>query len=603
MKKTAYALIASVFVMMAARAQTLQEGLNHLYADRMQSAVGVFQKLLAVNPNNIEATYWLGQTYFDDDKNDLAKEVYEKALTANGQAPLLLVGMGHYLLTEKKVNEARQKFETAITMSKDKKGKDNADILNAIGRAHTDSKNGDYKYAEQVMQSAAAINPKNADIFLNLGNAIRKSRPGEAGKDAFEAYRNALTLNPNFAYAYIRVAKLFETQRNWDLVLENLNKAISIDPNFSLAFYELFFYYFARKDFPNAEMNFKKYVSSRPNEDKWEHDYLNAQLCIIKKDYDCAIAKGEEVKALKGASVKPRVLRILSYAYNEKKDYVNAKKTVDEFWLKEKDPFVAPDYKLKAEIYAGSGVPCEELYTIYLAGAAVDTVLQDKIDYLTDAAEDFKKRNCKKQEADMRLVIFNTRNKPNPLGLVNIGILYTQSDQLLKADSIFTAYSQLQPDSILGYYWRGRVNATLDTTFTVEPFLTNMISSYIKALDIALTDSIRFKSLGVTSSLALIGYYNNIKSDRRTALIHALKGLALDTSNAQLKSIVEYLQKPLTPVKQPPANQKQGNQSTKANNKPVAIMPAAVKPKTTITKKPAATKLSTAARPATANNI
>lgn len=578
MKKTAYALIASVFVMMAAKAQTLQEGLNHLYADRMQSAVGVFQKLLAVNPNNIEASYWLGQSYFDDDRNDLAKEVYEKALTANGQAPLLLVGMGHYLLTEKKIDEARQKFETAITMSKDKKGKDNADILNAIGRAHTDSKNGDFKYAEQVLHNAAAINPKNADIFINLGNAIRKARPGEAGKDAFEAYRNALSQNPNLAYAYVRIAKLFETQRNWDLVLENLNKSLSVDPNFSLAYYELFYYYFSRKDFQNAELYFNKYAGSRPNESNVDHDYLKSQLCWAKKDYDCAIAQAESVKIAMGAKVKPRVSKQLSYSYLGKNDFASAKKNVDAFFATEKDGFIPADYKLKAEIYAGAGVPCEELYGIYLAGAAVDTVLQDKVDYLTDAADDFKKRNCKVQEADMRLVIFNTRRSPNPLGLLNVGILYAQTDKLLKADSILAAYSQLQPDSILGYYWRGRVNSTIDTSYKSEPYLTNMISSYSKAQDIALTDKVRYKSLGTTATLALIGYFNNVKNDRVQTLVYAKKGLELDTSNAQLKGIVEYLEKASKqPIKSGSAPAKQQSGTKPTSGKPVAKKPSAIK--------------------------
>jgi tetratricopeptide (TPR) repeat protein len=583
MKKTAYALIASVFVMMAARAQTLQEGINHLYADRYQSAIGVFQKLLAQNPNNVEASYWLGQTHLDDDKNNLAKAVYEKALPASNNHPLLLVGMGHIYLLENKLNEARQNFETAITMSKDKKGKDNADILNAIGRANVDAKTGDFKYAEQILQRAVAANPKNPDIFINLGNAIRKSRPGEAGKDAFEAFRNALVVSPNFPLAYVRIAKLFETQRNWDLVLENLNKALGIDPNFSLAYYELFYYYFARLDFVNAETNFAKYTGSRPNEEKWEHDFLNAQLCFIKKDYDCAIKKAEEVKTLQGNIVKPRVIRLLSHAYNEKKDYVNAKKNIDDFWQRERDPFVAPDYKLKAEIYAGSGVPCEELYGIYLAGA-VDTVLQDKIDYLTSAADDFKKRNCKVQEADMRLVIFNTRKSPNPLGLLNVGILYAFTENLVKADSVLAAYSLIQPDSILGYYWRGRVNSSIDTSFKTEPYLTNMINSYSKTQDIALTDKVRYKSLGTTATLALMGYFNNVKNDKVQTLIYAKKGLELDTSNAQIRSIVDYLEKatkqqPIKSGSTTPAKQQSGAKST--STKPVAKKPSAIKTTTT----------------------
>jgi len=549
MKKTILTLLASGFLIIATKAQSIQEGMNHLYADRFQSALNTFQKLLAVNPNNIEATYWLGQTYFDMDDNTKAKEVYEKALTANGNAPLLLAGMGHYNLAIGKVNEARQNFETALSMSKDKKGKDNPDVLNAIGRAHTDAKAGDYKYAEQVLKTASELNPKSTEIWLNLGNAIRKARPGEAGRDAYEAYHKALEINPNFAYAYVRLAKLFETQRNWDLVLENLNKAVSVDPNFSLGYYELFYYYFARLDFPNSEKYFNKYEQTRPNEDKWEHDFLNAQLCYIKKDYDCAITKGESVRSLQGAKVKPRVLRLLAYAYLDKKDFAKAKAADDEFFAKEKDGFVPADYKRKAEIAAGSGVPCEELYGIYLAGAAVDTVLQTKIDYMDEAAKDFNKRGCKKQEADMRLAIYNTRNKPNPLGLINIAILYSQSDQLTKADSVITAYTQLQPDSILGHYWKGRINTTLDTTYSVEPFVSNMVTAYNKTLDLAALDKIRHKNLGNTAALTLINYYANIKKDREAAMTVALKALDLDTTNATMKGIVDQL-KVKTPTKQ-----------------------------------------------------
>jgi tetratricopeptide (TPR) repeat protein len=561
MKKTLFAILASGLMMLVSEAQTIQEGIGHLYADRFQSAAGVFQKLLAQNPNNIEAAYWLGQTYFDEDKNEMAKDVYQKALASSNNAPLMLVGMGHFLLTENKVNEARQNFETAITMSKDRKGKDNPDILNAVGRAHTDAKSGDYKYAEQILKTATELNAKNPDYFLNLGNAIRKARPGEAGRDSYKAYQDAINLNSNFAYAYVRIAKLFETQRNWELVLENLNKAVSVDPNFSLAHYELFYYYFARLDFANAESFFNKYVGTRPNEDKWEHDFLNAQLCYIKKDYDCAITKGESVRSLQGAKVKPRVLRLLAYAYLDKKDFAKAKAADDEFFVKEKDGFNPADYKRKAEIAAGSGVPCDELFAIYMQGAAADTVLQDRIDYMVEAAKDFEKRGCKKQDADMRLAVFQTRKNPNPLSLINIGILYTQTDQLLKADSIFSVYTQLSPDSILGHYWRGRVNASIDTSQKQEPFVTNMVTGFTKALDIAGTDKPRYRNLGITSALSLIGYYYNVKADKDAALVQVYKGLEFDTSHAQLKGIKETLERK-TPVRQ------QGGGTQKPSNNP-----------------------------------
>ena len=75
MKKTTITLLASGLLFITGlKAQSLQEGINHLYADRFKSASAVFEKLLATNPNNIEATYWLGQTYFDMDDNAKARQ-------------------------------------------------------------------------------------------------------------------------------------------------------------------------------------------------------------------------------------------------------------------------------------------------------------------------------------------------------------------------------------------------------------------------------------------------------------------------------------------------------------------------------------------------
>lgn len=107
MKKTLITLLASGLLSVAVQAQTLQEGINNLYAGRIKNAITVFEKLLAVNPNNIEAIYWLGQTKLETDEIMGARlkdvrSIYEKALQATNGAPLIKVGMGHIdLLTNK----------------------------------------------------------------------------------------------------------------------------------------------------------------------------------------------------------------------------------------------------------------------------------------------------------------------------------------------------------------------------------------------------------------------------------------------------------------------------------------------------------------------
>src|SRR5262249_25230256 len=151
---------------------------------------------------NIDATYWLGQDLIASGDVQSAREVYSKALMASANAPLLIVGMGNVELIENKANEANQRFEAAITMTHSKKGDDPV-ILNAIGRAITNvytdkEKKGNINYAIEKLEAAAQRDPSNAEIFLNLGNAYRKGKPGEGGGKAFENYKKANVANPNF---------------------------------------------------------------------------------------------------------------------------------------------------------------------------------------------------------------------------------------------------------------------------------------------------------------------------------------------------------------------------------------------------------------------
>ena len=566
MKKTFLTLSATLILAMFAGAQTVQEGINHLYADRFKNAEQTFQKILAANPNVSDATYWLGQTYLDMDDNEAARQLYDKALAANGNNPLIMVGKGHILLLDKKIDEARQQFENALTTSRTKKGDDPA-VLNAIGRANVDAKDGNLQYAVDKLKIALERDPKNADIALNLGNAYRKKDPGQGGGDAYQQYKLATQLNPNFAYPYVRIAKLFETQKQWDLFLENLNKAVQVDPSFSLAYYELFYYYFYKLEYNEATNYFNKYVASRAGEDRLEDDYLNSQLCWAKKDWECAIAKAEGVKAATGAKVKPKVFRQLAYSYLGKGDAANARKNIDEFFARTKDAPIPQDYVLKADIYVAGGSSCEEVYPIFMQGANADTVLQSRIDYMAKQADYFKSKGCKLQEADMRMTWFDARGNANPTYLVNFGILYVQADALLKADSVFARYISLAPDSIYGYDWKSRVSASIDSTMTVEPYASELVKNSQKTLDIALTDKIRYKTQGTRAASLLAGYYNNVRNNRDSAYAYVVKGLEVDSSNAQLKGIKEFFDK------QPVKNSGQPKPApAKPTNKPSAAI-------------------------------
>src|SRR4051812_30887229 len=249
MKKSAVVLFFAAFLSITALAQNVQEGISNLYAQRFQSARSTFEKLLANNPNNIEATYWLGQTYLAEKNINAARSLYEKAAASSNNAPLIQVGLGQIALLDGKAADARSKFESAIAASKGKKGNDPV-ILNAVGRANVESyaesnRLGDLDYAIARLNEAAQLAPNNADIFLNLGNAYRKKRDSGSGGLAVTSYTKAKQLNPTLAVAPYRAAMLYKTQvnyrqlDNWGVVLDNLNASIQADPRFAPAYEEL----------------------------------------------------------------------------------------------------------------------------------------------------------------------------------------------------------------------------------------------------------------------------------------------------------------------------------------------------------------------------
>ena len=67
-------------------AQSVDQGKKFLYYERFKSANDVFDKILASNPNNIDAVYWKGQTMLSNKDSAGAGELYSKALQTNGNA-------------------------------------------------------------------------------------------------------------------------------------------------------------------------------------------------------------------------------------------------------------------------------------------------------------------------------------------------------------------------------------------------------------------------------------------------------------------------------------------------------------------------------------
>lgn len=562
MKKSAILFFASALLTISVMAQTIQQGISDLYADRDASARATFEKLIAANPNNLEAVYWLGQTYIESGDVAGAKKVYQQALKINGNVPLVIAGMGHVLLLEGKPSEAHQQFETAISLSKGKKGNDPL-VLNAVGRANVEvytSKNpvGDLNYAVSKLSEAAQLAPNNPDIFINLGNAYRKL--GNGG-EAVQAYTKA----GNYAPAFYRTALIYKTQNNWDIVIENLNKAVAADARFAPAYEQLYDYYLRyKRDFQTAEQYANKYVGA--SDPSVENDYLLAQTKFVQDNFTEAVNIAKNIISKTNNNPKPRVYRLLGYSYLGAKDTATACTYVTEFFNKAKDEDIqASDYIMHADA-CGNGNP-NAVMNDFVKAVKMDSVLSRQINFINEAVARQEKVGNKLNVAALRQLSYTLRGaNASPTELISyIVVPYYQAGAFAKADSVSKAYIAAAPDSVYGYLWSARSLARLDSTMNQGL----AISQYNKLLEVASRDKARFKAYGIEAAGYLAGYYNNEKKDRETAVKYLNRALEFDPTNAAIQNNIKILSQA---SKQPAAapekvKQKATNSGTKTKYK------------------------------------
>lgn len=532
MKKSVIILFAGLFSL-TAMAQTVQEGVGHWYAERYQSARGVFEKLTAANPNNLEAVYWLGQTMLSSKDTGGAKALYQKTLASNGNAPWILAGMGHINLLEGKTAEARQQFEAAIAGSKVKKNNDPA-ILGAIGRANVaaysdDKKTGDIDYAIAKLNEALQLAPTNPDIALALGNAYRKKH---SGGDAVVAYRKA----GNFAPALYRIGSIYNTQgrTNKDVFLEHLNSAIAADPKFAPAYEDLYFHYLTEvRDFDKAESYGKLYVSS--SDPSVENEYILAQTYYVKKEYQKAIDIGNRIVQQTNGNPKSRVWRLLTYSHLGLKDTVKACEYSNTFFAKaSQDEIIARDYFHHAFVCA-MGDPAMVRQDITMA-LSLDAEPANQINMLNEAVRETRAAGQRGLEAWVMLTLHQLRGaQARQSDLFYIGTLLYSNEDFTTADSVLTAFVTAFPDSLQGYYWRALTNTRIDST------LTSAIPDFEKTMQLAEADKVRFKSQATQSAYILAVYYFNVKKDKAASQAMIVKGLEFDPTNEALLSLQKQI--------------------------------------------------------------
>jgi tetratricopeptide (TPR) repeat protein len=537
-------------------AQSVEQGRKFFYYERYKSARENFEKVLAANPNDIVATYWLGQTMLEQKDSVAAKNLYQKALQQNGNAPLILIGMGEIELREGKTNDARQRFETAISLTK---GKD-VDVFNAIGRANVDAKNGDATYAIEKLNLATQVKGfKDAETYIIMGDAYRKLIDGG---NAITSYNKAFTLDPKMASAKHKIGKVYLTQRNTDFFIPAFEEAVKIDPAYAPTYFELFYYWYFR-DVNKAAPYLESFAA---NSDQGpDVEYLKTDFLYASGKFAEAKDKANGLIGQYGAKVAPRMYKMVAYACDTLKDMACANKYITDYFAKQNPDEILPaDYEELANI--NTKTPGSETQAFINLQKAVekDTVVDNKVKYITRAAALAKKMGDRKQEANWLGIAFKMKANPSQTDLYNWGMANYQAANYTTADSIFCGlYQTKYPDQIYGYLWCARAIQAGDTTMQSPKFAPAQEKLAEMAMKL---DSVKFKKQATDAWAALTSYYNDVKKDSKTALSYVEKILAVDPANAFALTVKPILQKastkPASPGTQPKKNGGGGGSSS-----------------------------------------
>ena len=336
-------------------AQTLQEAITKTDNERFAAAAADFKALIAKDASKGDYYYYFGENYFKKNDLDSAMIMYKKGSEVQATNPLNYVGMGKVLLFQEKETDANTFLFKAKTLGNGK----NATVLMKLGEAFTVApKNKNLAEAVKLLNDAIKLESKNPEGYILLGDALLEQNPAD-GSPAIKNYDKAAQLDPKSVKAILRMGKLYQRGKNYQLALDYYKKAEAIDPTFAPAYREKAeLYHLAGQDAKAVEC-YKKYLELNDNIDA--HDRY-ASFLYLTKQYKEDIVEIEGVQ--KKDDHSPYLYRILAYSYYELGDKadpeaykkgMNAITRFFEMTQGQSFKYVADDYKYKGLLMAKTG--------------------------------------------------------------------------------------------------------------------------------------------------------------------------------------------------------------------------------------------------------
>lgn len=574
MKKTilSFSILLTVFFV---KAQSITDAVKMISYGKYKSAKETLQKLISSNQADANAQYWLGQAHIAADDVQEAKNVYQKALQSGLNDGLIIIGMAHIdLLMGADWNAVSQKFETAITMTQETKGKNKgkapAYIYNAIGRANAigrmpkdgSSKFGNMDYAIEKLKLAKDIDPNNTDCFIYMGLCYRKMG-GEFGGEAQKSYMEALNRNPNLAQANHLLGKIYQSQQNKPAMEQYFNAAIQNDVAFAPVYLDYYKFY-SSKDVNVAKDNIEKFLKYADKD--CNNDYFYADYLFQSGNFSQSLEKAKE---LENTECSNRVPVLYAYNYDRLNDSVNAKINIEKFLNNTSADKVLPtDYEIAVKIL--SRFPGSETKAIGYLNALIEqeSNQQIKLQYTSQIVALAAKTGNVELQIQSIEKLSSLRGSTSENDFYKMYSAYNNAKQFDKAIEVAKKYIDAYPNSNFGYDYYVRSAKKIDTGNATGLLL----EANKKQIEFLSKDTVKYKQKLIENYYSQMAYYNDVLKDYSKAIEICDEILKLVPNEEQTLKIRETLKrnaerKSNNPSKQsqPPTKDKKTTTGVKTN--------------------------------------
>jgi tetratricopeptide (TPR) repeat protein len=130
------------------------------------------------------------------------------------------------------------------------------------------------------------------------------------------------------------------------------------------------------------------------------------------------------------------------------------------------------------------------------------------VDQLRAQAEDFFNKKEYNKAIDAYETLLARTESPSSRDYFTLGKSYYTMSLLKESDSIFSLLIKKQPQMSVGYLWRGRTRARIDSVSS--EFLTK--SDFEIIIELEASDPVKFKN-SLSEAYAYLGYYYYTKSE------------------------------------------------------------------------------------------